>query len=265
MHLPDLLLSNPSSLSEQLRSRTDKLRSSIVKANCNTQFAQTAPELTEFRRATAGLIDGMNDDILSHSFRKTVQFTSYESYAPLLARFFEKPCKASAVLDLLAPGLPDFLCMSSSTSGDVRKTIPKYNCLSTIRSLDAGSGAIPDPLRRRTTAQIWYLGCRQIDIGDEDSVNTIYQASGTAITARTDFGLDPAKDGERMATFSMMQVTSPPCYADSSSSQYSTTLHRMRLHLYTSGALSFLYMRCLQSAAGPLRPCPWDSSIRLWT
>ncbi|KAI9463895.1 GH3 auxin-responsive promoter [Boletus coccyginus] len=201
MHPSDLLLSNPSSLSEQLRWRTDKLQSSIVRANCNTQFAQTAPELTEFRHATAGLVDGMDDDSLSHSFRKTVQFTTYESYAPLLARFFEKPCKPSAVLDLLAPGLPDYLCLSSSTSGGLMKAIPKYNCLSTIRSSDAGSWAIPDPLRRRTTAQIWSLGRRQIDIGDEDNVYTIYQASGTAITARTDFCLDPEKDDERMAIF----------------------------------------------------------------
>ena len=209
MHLPDLLLSNPSSLSERLRWRTDKLRSSIVRANCNTQFAQIAPELTEFRQATAGLVDGTDDDILSESFRKTVQFTTYDSYAPLLARFCEKPCKASAVLDLLAPGLPDYLAESSSTCGGLPKTFPKYNRLSKIRSRssDAGSRVIPDPLRRHTTAYIWYLGCDQMDVEDEDNATTIYLTCGTVVTRRMRLCLDPEKDGEKMATFSMMQVT----------------------------------------------------------
>jgi len=152
-------LSHLSSFSEQLTWRTDKLRSSIARANCNTQFAQTAPELTEFCQATASLIDGMDDHILSQTFQKTVQFTTYDSYAPLIAKFFEKPCKASAVSHLFAPGLPDFLAFSSSTSGGHPKYFPKYNCLSTIRSSEGGSLAIPDPLRRRTAAHIWYLAC----------------------------------------------------------------------------------------------------------
>ena len=204
MHLSDLLLSNPSSLSAQLGWQTDKLRSSIVRANCNTQFAQTAPELTEFRQAISGLIDGMSDDILSQSFQKSVQFTTYDSYAPLIARFFEKPCKASAVLHLLAPGLPDFLAISSSTSGGRPKFFPKYNCLSKMRSSGGGSQAIPLP--RRTTAYIWYFGYDQMDVEDEDNVTTIYLACGTVVRRRMHLYLDPEKDGEKMATFCMMQT-----------------------------------------------------------
>ena len=233
MHLPDLLLSNLPSLSEQLRWRTDELRSSIVRANCNTQFAQTAPELTEFRHATAGFVDGMDDDVLSDSFRKTVHFTTYDSYAPFLARFFEKPCKANTIDNLLAPGLPDYLAESSSTSGGLPKTFPKYNRLSKIRSSDAGSWAIADPLRRRTTAFIWYLGCEQMDVEDENNcpLRTIYLTCGTVVTRRMRLYLDPEKDGEKMATFSMTQITQPPCYADLLPSQCSTTLHRMPLDL----------------------------------
>jgi len=55
----------------------------------------------------------MDDNILPQSFRKTVQFTTYDSYAPLVARFFEKPCKTGAVANLFYPGLPDCLCQSS--------------------------------------------------------------------------------------------------------------------------------------------------------
>jgi hypothetical protein len=229
MHLPALLLSNPPFLSEQLRWRTDELRSSIIRANCNTQFAQTTPELTEFRHATAGLVNGMDDDILSESFRKTVHFTTYDSYAPFLARFSEKPCKAGAIHNLFAPGLPDYLAESSSTSGGLPKTFPKYNRLSTIRSSDAGSWAIADPLRRRTTAYVWYLGCDQTNVEDEDNcpITTIYLACGTVVTKRMRLYLDPEKDGEKMPTFSMTQITQPPSYyTDLLPSQYSTMLHR---------------------------------------
>ena len=234
MHLPDLLLSNPPLLSEQLRWRTDELRSSIVRANYNTQFAQTAPELTEFRHATAGPIDRMDDEILSESFRKTVHFTTYDSYAPFLARFSEKPCKESAIDNLFAPGLPDYLAESSSTSGGLPKAFPKYNRLSKIRSSVAGSWAIADPLRRRTTAYVWYLGCDQMDVEDKDNcpVATIYLTCGTVVTRRMRLYLDPERDGEKMATFSMTQITQPPpCYADLLPSQYSTTLHRTLLDL----------------------------------
>jgi hypothetical protein len=207
MYPSALLLSSPPLLSEQLRKKTDELRSSIVRANYNTQFAQTSPELTEFRHATAGLVDGMDDDIrLSESFRKIVHLTTYDSYAPFLAKFFEKPCKASAINNLFAPGVPDYLAGSSSTSGGGTKTFPKYGRLSKIRSSDAKSWVIADPLRRRTAAHLFYLGFTQMDeVVDENNcpVTTIYLSSASAIIRRMRWYLDPEKDGEKMATFSM--------------------------------------------------------------
>ncbi|KAF8127935.1 GH3 auxin-responsive promoter [Boletus edulis] len=203
MPLPDLLLSSPPPLSEQLRWRTDELRSRIVRANYNTQFTQTAPELTDFRQATAGHIDGMDDDILSESFRKTVQLTTYDLYAPFIARFFEQPCKASAIVDLLVPGLPDYLARSSSTSGRLPKYFPKYNRLSKIRSSNVRSWTISDPLRRRTTAYVWYLGCDRMHMEDEDncSTTTIYLSGDSAVVKRMDMYLDPDEDEEKMGTF----------------------------------------------------------------
>ncbi|KAF8127941.1 GH3 auxin-responsive promoter [Boletus edulis] len=166
MPLPDLLLHPLPSLSEQLRRRSDELRSRIIRANYNTQFAQTVPELADFRRATAGHIDGMDDDILSESFRKTVQLTTYDLYAPFIARFFEQPCKASAIVDLLAPGLPDCLSRSSSTSGGLPKYFPKYNRLSKIRSS-----------------------------------NTTRVLCNSIVLRRMQFYLDPDEDEEKMRTF----------------------------------------------------------------
>ncbi|KAF8552840.1 hypothetical protein OG21DRAFT_1465098 [Imleria badia] len=145
----------------------------------------------------------MDDDILSDSFRKTVDFTSYDSYAPFLARFFEKPCKPSAIVDLFAPGLPDYLAVSSSTSGGLAKTFPKYNRLSKIRSSDAGSCAISNTRRKRTAAYVWYLWCDQINVEDEANfpAATVYLTCGTVADQRSTLNLDLEKDGERMATF----------------------------------------------------------------
>ena len=235
MYPPHLLLSNPPLLSEQLRRKTNELRSSIVRANCNTQFAQTSPELTEFRHATAGLNDGMDDDIrLSETFRETVHLTTYDSYAPFLARFFETPCKACDINNLFAPGLPDYIAGSSSTSGGRPKTFPKYGSLSKIRSSDAKSWVVAGPLLKRTTAFLCCFGFNQMDVVDENNcpVTTIYLTSTSAIRRRIRWHLDPEKDEEKMAAFSMTQITYPlSCYANLSPSQYSTTPHRTLLDL----------------------------------
>lgn len=216
MHLPKLLPANSPSLSEQLRRRTNELRSRIVKANYDTKFAQTAPELTNFRHATAGVVNEMDDDSLSETFRRTVHFTTYDSYAPLLARLFEKPCKASAIVDLFAPGMPDYIARSSSTSGGLPKAFPKYNRLSKIRSSSGGSWAISDPLRRRTKAYVWYLGCDRMPVEDEDShpVTTMYKTFGAVLTQRVRLYLDPEKDGEKMGTFCTTQITLPLRYVN---------------------------------------------------
>ena len=196
----------------------------MVRANYNTKFAQTAPELTEFRHATVGRVDEMDDETLSESFRKTVHFTNYDSYAP---------CKANAIVDLFAPGFPDYLLDSSSTSGGLPKTFPNYNRLSKIRSSDADSCVTSDTLPRRTTAFVLYFGCDQMIIEDETncSVAKIYPTYGPVVFHRTRLNLHPEKDEEKMATFSMAQIPLSLRYADSSPSQYSTTLHRMPLHL----------------------------------
>ena len=214
MHLPYLLPSNPPALSDQLRRRTDQLRSRIVKTNYNTQFAQIALELAEFRHATAGCIDGMDDDSLSETFQKTVHFTAYDSYTPFTAKFLEERCKASAVVDMLAPGLPDCLSHSSSTSGGLKKVFPKYNILSQIRSSNVGLLVTPDPLRKRTRAYLYYIGIGRMSILDEDdcSAATVYLTSGSVIKQRLDFHLDPEEDQERMGTFSRTQSSNFPCH-----------------------------------------------------
>jgi hypothetical protein len=203
MDHPTLLSSSPSPLSEELREQTNHILCKIIKKNYNTQFAQAASELFEFRRATADLVDGKDDDTLSDTFRKTVQLTTYNAYAALIARFDERPCKASAVLDLLAPGLPDYIAESSSTSGGAAKRFPVYNGLSDSKPSDAVSPLTSDPLRRRTTAHMWYLWCSRMDVENEDNcpIKPIYITCGSGSVQRMKWNLDPEKDKGMMGIF----------------------------------------------------------------
>lgn len=192
----------------------NRLQSKIIRTNYNTQFAQNAPELADFRRATDGMKDGVGS--LSEVFRKTVPFTTYDAYAPFLARFLDTPCKESAVVDLFAPGLPDYLAESSSTSGGLSKFFPKYDRLSQMRSAQVGLPATLDPPQRRTTAYVWYLGCDKMEVEHTDNCPpaTIYLTCGTVVTRRMRLNLDPEKDEEKMGTFSRTQRTRLPCYTD---------------------------------------------------
>jgi auxin responsive GH3 family protein len=203
MHLPELLPSNPPSLSEKLKRQANDLRSKIIRTNYRTKFVQNASALADFRHATAGCVDEMDDDNLFELFRKTVHFTAYDSYAPLTAKFSERPCKASAIVDLFAPGIPDFISESSSTSGGLSKSFPKYDALPQIRPSEAGSWAISDSLRRRTRAYLLYLGYNRTDVCDEDNrpIAPIYVVCEAAIRERKSFHLDPEADEEKMGTF----------------------------------------------------------------
>ena len=233
MSPPDLLSANPFPLSQQLRSEVDHTLATIVKANHNTQFALIASELAAFRDATPSGVDGMDDATLCKLFRGTVQLTTYDAYSPLVERFFEKPCRESSVVNLFAPGLPDFMSWSSSTSGGIPKKIPRYN-----RSFR--SGLLPSaesPARslavpRRTTAHIYSTQLVSLDIVDESDhlVKRVYVGSSSAVGQRWIRGLHPEQDGSRMSTFCMLQRIQPACYTYllfSSTRQYRTVCRRV--------------------------------------
>ena len=59
-------------------------------------------------------------------FRNLIPLTDYESYCPFVTKFLDRPSKLSEVQHLLAPGLPTFICISSSTSSNEPKRFPKY-------------------------------------------------------------------------------------------------------------------------------------------
>lgn len=209
MRSPSLLSSNPLLCSEQLKQQTDELRCKIVRTNGSTQFALAASELAEFRHATANLTDNTDDGTLSDLFRQTVHLTTYDSYAPFTTRLLDRPCKASALVNLLAPGLPDYIAGSSSTSGGLPKTFPGYNFFQKLRS--PNSSPTPDPLHKRTTLDLWYLWCDRMDVEDEDhcSTRSIYDTLASAMFRRIKLNLDPEEDEKKMGTFSMMRIIQP--------------------------------------------------------
>ncbi|KAH7884909.1 GH3 auxin-responsive promoter [Phlebopus sp. FC_14] len=187
-------------LSQQLEVHTKETLSRIIKANANSQYAQTTPELSEFRAALVG-VDANIDDRLLEAFRR-VHFTSYESYAPFFARFMNQPCRQAAVDNLFAPGLPAYLTASSSTSGGASKIFARYD-----HAEATGPQKQPDLARRSavakgTTAFIWYLGYRLVCVTDEKNnlVKKITYSSGTVASRRDDLALHPDRDKDIMAT-----------------------------------------------------------------
>ena len=118
------LSSLTSELKVLLQEDTDHRLREIVNANINTRFAGTSPALADFRLAIANK-DVQNDPTVLDDFRHLVPFTDYEDYRSLISKFMERPCKLSEVENLLTPGLPDFLCFSSSTSGKKPKLFPR--------------------------------------------------------------------------------------------------------------------------------------------
>ena len=118
------LTSLTSELKVLLQEDTDRRLREIINANINTRFAGTSPALADFRLAITNK-DVQNDPTVLDDFRRLVSFTDYEDYRSLIAKFMERPCKLSEVDNLLTPGLPDFLCFSSSTSGKKPKLFPR--------------------------------------------------------------------------------------------------------------------------------------------
>ena len=118
------LTSLPPRLLAALKDVTDQRLQDVIGAIIASQYASSSPDLTDFQ-STIRDKDVKDPSILS-DFRKFVPLTSYDAYRPWVAKFFERPCKLSEVENLLAPGLPSFFAVSSSTSGSKPKHFARY-------------------------------------------------------------------------------------------------------------------------------------------
>ncbi|KAL4073475.1 GH3 auxin-responsive promoter, partial [Scleroderma citrinum] len=130
---PQPITSLTAELLASLQQRTQAVLSYLVKTNSISTYFKDANSLSAFRDAlgltTQGQLDSdlLSDaDQLFSTYRDTVSLTDDRDYRPFVSRFFEQPCRTSAVEHLMAPGMPFFIVHSSGTSGGTPKCYPKY-------------------------------------------------------------------------------------------------------------------------------------------
>ena len=193
------LISLPLQLSAALKEETDRHLENIIRANITSCCARSSPHLADFRLAIADK-DVKEDSTLS-DFRRLVPLTDYEAYRPWLDKFMERPCKLSEVENLLAPGLPSYFGVSSSTSGSKPKHFARY---SESNSHFAEQGGLFGP-SLGLTAAVFSLSYRDIvDVTTESGevLKRIPVCIGTAGMLRTTHRWPVETDNTRMTYIS---------------------------------------------------------------
>lgn len=196
---PSLKVLTPE-LRAELTKRTDLFLLHIIRANSTTQYACQTPSLASFRAAVAQHGTTIDATLLTN-FRTHVPVTDYESYKPWIARFNEHPCKQSRVDNLLAPGLPHFIGLSSSTSGKEPKLFPEYQHKSS--GDPSHPSAISDFDIQGSAAWILYYGHRELKTVEQASGQVVKRipvclASGGRV--RMKFNWDIDSDESRLST-----------------------------------------------------------------
>ena len=183
-----------------LRQGTDSRLREIICANIATRFASSSSSLEDFRLAVANK-DMKNDATIFDDFRRLVSFTEYEAYRPLLMKFKEPPCKLSEVENLLTPGLPDFLCKSSSTSGGEQKVFPRRSQTIRDQGITDISGKIVD------IYTIIYRDLLQVATASGEVVHMIPLTASSVARWRTTMNWSIETDNARMGSIGTCVVT----------------------------------------------------------
>jgi len=192
------LISLPPQLSASLKEETDFCLQKIIRANITSRYACSSSHLADFRLAIAD--NDVTEDSTLSDFRRLVPLTDYEAYRPWTEKFIERPCKLSEVENLLAPGLPNHLGVSSSTSGSKPKHFAQY-----FKTHVGFAHAAGEAERTGTTAGIFSLGYRDVvDVTTESGevVKRIPVCIGSAGFWRSSAGWPIETDNTRMASMS---------------------------------------------------------------
>ncbi|KIM56348.1 hypothetical protein SCLCIDRAFT_1220383 [Scleroderma citrinum Foug A] len=194
------LVSLPPQISASLKEETDSRLQKIIRANITSRYACSSSYLANFRLAIAD--KDVKEDYTLSDFRRLVPLTDYGAYRPWLDKFMERPCKLSEVENLLAPGLPNYFGVSSSTSGSKPKHFARY-----FESNVGFGHAAEEPEREGslagTTAWIFSLSYRDIvDVTTESGevVKRIPVCIGSAGFWRNSAGWPIETDNTRMAS-----------------------------------------------------------------
>jgi len=153
------LTSLPPQLLAVLKQTTDQHLQDAIGAIITSQYASSSPDLADFR-STVRDKDMKEDSTVLSDFRNLVPLTDYEAYRPWMAKFFEPPCKLSEVENLLAPGLPSYFAVSSSTSGSKPKHFARY--IGSTGLIRAAEDSVRSSTLTGTIAPVFSLSYRDI-------------------------------------------------------------------------------------------------------
>ncbi|KAI6117519.1 GH3 auxin-responsive promoter-domain-containing protein [Pisolithus croceorrhizus] len=181
-------------LEAALREDTDRRLGNLIAGNINTRYARSSSQLSDFCLAIKDK-DVQNDESILSDFRRLVFPTNYESYRPYFEKFNSRPCRSSEVENMLAPGLPIYIPLSSSTSGKKSKQFAKY-----FRSQPYVGG--PPPLHIRTTSLVHTFAYRHpvvvvTDLGEVVKTIPLCNESTEIVRARNNWSTET--DETRMA------------------------------------------------------------------
>ncbi|KAI6129046.1 GH3 auxin-responsive promoter [Pisolithus croceorrhizus] len=182
-------------LEAALRADTDRRLRNLIAANINTLYARSSSQLSDFCLAIKDK-DAQNDESILSDFRRLVLPANYESYRPYFEKFNSRPCRSSEVENMLAPGLPTYIPLSSSTSGKKSKQFAKY-----FRSQPYVGG--PPPLHVRTTSLVHTFAYRDpvvvvTDLGEVVKTIPLCNESTGIVRARNNWSIET--DETRMAS-----------------------------------------------------------------
>ena len=147
-----------------LRKRSDAVLSYLVSNNSISTFFKESNTLASFRNALNTEDYSKLPENLYEMFNSNVELSEYKNYQPFVSRFFEKPCKASDVENLMAPGMPYFIAHSSGTSGGATKHFPKYQHPKHMSTSTAQTMAASNPVSKTggKNCVVYSLGYREV-------------------------------------------------------------------------------------------------------
>ncbi|KAG6332157.1 hypothetical protein ID866_6929 [Astraeus odoratus] len=184
------------SLTEILQQRSKATLVGLIRKNRQTRYFSESPVFESFHNAFKNLRkDGdpdLPDDVLFEAYRSTVPLTTYDSYEPFITKFFEPNCQENDVQDMFAPGLPNYIAVTSSTSGAKAKHLAKYPVQIPPRPTSSEGGNV---------CWVFSLRYRQIiDVRNEagDTVKRIHVSPSSSGAFRMFTGLDLEKDEQNI-------------------------------------------------------------------
>ena len=191
------LTSLPPRLFAVLKEATDQRLRNVIGVIITSRYAS---DLADFRLSTRDK-DVKEDSTVLSDFRNPAPLTDYEAYRPWVTKFLERPCKLSEVENLLAPSLPNFIAITSSTSGSKPKYFARY--LASLGLIRPAQDLVRSGSLAATIAAISWWGYRdvvEVTTASGDVTTTVPITGVASGFARNMQGWPIESDNTRMAS-----------------------------------------------------------------